>query len=90
MAQHRLGDPLGVVVVIPPWNFPLAIMAGMTTAALVAGNTVVLKPSSDAPTIARHFVDLLEQNGLPPGASLDERVRQAARVMLASPHFMLH
>ena len=44
--------PLGVVAVIPPWNFPLAIMAGMTSAAVVTGNTVVLKPSSDAPTIA--------------------------------------
>ncbi|HYP51365.1 MAG TPA: aldehyde dehydrogenase family protein, partial [Pyrinomonadaceae bacterium] len=43
--------PLGVGAVIPPWNFPLAIMAGMTVAAVVTGNTVVLKPSSDAPTI---------------------------------------
>jgi len=42
--------PLGVVAVIPPWNFPLAIMAGMTSAAFVTGNTVVLKPSSDAPS----------------------------------------
>ena len=44
--------PLGVGVVIPPWNFPLAIMAGMTVAAVVTGNTVVLKPSSDAPAVA--------------------------------------
>ena len=44
--------PLGVGVIIPPWNFPLAIMAGMTVAALVTGNTVVIKPSSDTPTIA--------------------------------------
>ena len=44
--------PLGAGVVIPPWNFPLAIMAGMTVAALVAGNTVVIKPSSETPTIA--------------------------------------
>jgi 1-pyrroline-5-carboxylate dehydrogenase len=44
--------PLGVGAVIPPWNFPLAIMAGMTTAAIVAGNTVVLKPASDSPCIA--------------------------------------
>ncbi len=41
--------PLGVGVVIPPWNFPLAILAGMTSAAVVTGNTVVLKPSSDSP-----------------------------------------
>ena len=59
--------PLGVGVVIPPWNFPLAIMVGMTTAALVAGNTVVLKPSSDSPVIAAKFVELLEEVGLPPG-----------------------
>lgn len=59
--------PLGVGAIIPPWNFPLAIMAGMTTAAVVAGNTVVLKPSSDSPAIAARFVDLLEEVGLPPG-----------------------
>ncbi|GAC1353475.1 MAG: L-glutamate gamma-semialdehyde dehydrogenase [Herpetosiphon sp.] len=51
--------PLGVGVVIPPWNFPLAIMAGMTTAAIVAGNTVVLKPASTSPVIAALFVRLL-------------------------------
>jgi 1-pyrroline-5-carboxylate dehydrogenase len=59
--------PLGVGVVIPPWNFPLAIMAGMTTAALVSGNTVLLKPSSDAPVIAAKFMEVLEQVGLPAG-----------------------
>ncbi len=59
--------PLGVGVVIPPWNFPLAIMAGMTVASVVTGNTVVLKPSSDAPTIAYKFYELLEEAGMPPG-----------------------
>jgi 1-pyrroline-5-carboxylate dehydrogenase len=59
--------PLGVGAVIPPWNFPLAIMAGMTSAALVTGNTVVLKPSSDAPWIAYRFFELLEEAGMPPG-----------------------
>lgn len=59
--------PIGVGCVIPPWNFPLAIMAGMTTAAIVTGNTVVLKPSSDAPTIAYKFFELLEQAGMPAG-----------------------
>jgi 1-pyrroline-5-carboxylate dehydrogenase len=59
--------PLGVGVVVPPWNFPLAIMVGMTTAAIVAGNTVVLKPSSDAPVIAARFVALMESLGLPKG-----------------------
>jgi 1-pyrroline-5-carboxylate dehydrogenase len=59
--------PLGVGAVIPPWNFPLAIMAGMTSAAIVCGNTVVLKPSSDSPTIAARFFNLLEEAGMPPG-----------------------
>jgi 1-pyrroline-5-carboxylate dehydrogenase len=59
--------PLGVGTVIPPWNFPLAIMAGMTAAAIVTGNTVVLKPSSDAPTISYKFFELLEEAGLPAG-----------------------
>lgn len=59
--------PLGVGVVIPPWNFPLAILVGMTTAAFVTGNTVVLKPSSDSPVIASKFMELLEEIGLPAG-----------------------
>ena len=59
--------PIGVGVVIPPWNFPLAIMAGMTAAAIVAGNTVVLKPASATPVIAAKFVEVLEEIGLPPG-----------------------
>ncbi|MDT4955023.1 MAG: 1-pyrroline-5-carboxylate dehydrogenase [Acidobacteriota bacterium] len=59
--------PLGVGCVIPPWNFPLAIMAGMTVAAAVTGNTVVLKPSSDAPTIAYKFYEILEEVGMPAG-----------------------
>ena len=59
--------PLGVGAVIPPWNFPCAIMAGMTLASIVSGNTVILKPSSDSPTIAAQFVELLEEAGLPEG-----------------------
>ena len=47
--------PLGVTVVVPPWNFPLAILVGMTVAALVTGNTVVLKPSSYSPSVGRCF-----------------------------------
>jgi 1-pyrroline-5-carboxylate dehydrogenase len=65
--NHLNYIPLGVGAVIPPWNFPLAIMAGMTAAAIVTGNTVVLKPSSDAPTIAYKFFELLEAAGMPPG-----------------------
>ena len=59
--------PLGVGAVIPPWNFPCAIMAGMTVASIVSGNTVILKPSSDSPTIAAKFVELLEEAGMPEG-----------------------
>src|SRR5580698_5935145 len=59
--------PLGVGAVIPPWNFAFAIMAGMTAAAIVTGNTVVLKPSSDSPTIAAKFVEALEEAGMPDG-----------------------
>ncbi len=57
--------PLGVGVVIPPWNFPLAILAGMTVAALVTGNTVVLKPSSETPTIGAKFGEVLLEAGFP-------------------------
>jgi 1-pyrroline-5-carboxylate dehydrogenase len=59
--------PLGVGAVIPPWNFACAIMAGMTSAAIVTGNTVILKPSSDSPTIAAKFVEVLEEAGMPDG-----------------------
>ena len=59
--------PLGVGVVIPPWNFPLAILVGMTTAAIVTGNTVVLKPSSDSPAVGAKFVELMMEIGLPDG-----------------------
>lgn len=59
--------PLGVGVIISPWNFPLAIMAGTTVAALVTGNTVLLKPASTTPVVAAKFVEVLEQAGLPKG-----------------------
>jgi 1-pyrroline-5-carboxylate dehydrogenase len=59
--------PLGVGIVIPPWNFPLAILVGMTTASIVTGNTVILKPSSETPTIAYKFLSIMEEAGLPPG-----------------------
>ena len=59
--------PLGVGVIIPPWNFPLAILCGMTTGAIVAGNTVLLKPSSVTAVVGAWFVRLLEESGLPPG-----------------------
>jgi 1-pyrroline-5-carboxylate dehydrogenase len=59
--------PLGVGIVIPPWNFPLAILVGMTSAAIVTGNTVVLKPSSDSPLIGYKFMEILEEVKLPAG-----------------------
>jgi 1-pyrroline-5-carboxylate dehydrogenase len=57
--------PLGVGVVVPPWNFPLAILAGMTAASLVTGNTAIVKPSSETPTVAARFADLLLEAGFP-------------------------
>jgi 1-pyrroline-5-carboxylate dehydrogenase len=65
--DHFFYIPLGVGAVIPPWNFPAAIMAGMTLASIVCGNTVILKPSSDSPTMAAKFVEILEAAGLPEG-----------------------
>jgi len=57
--------PLGVGAIIPPWNFPCAIMGGLVAASLVTGNTVVLKPASDSPTIAAKFVEILFEAGIP-------------------------
>ncbi len=59
--------PLGVGVIVPPWNFPLAILAGMTSAAIVTGNTVVLKPSSDSPMMGHLYVEIMQEVGLPDG-----------------------
>lgn len=57
--------PRGVAVVISPWNFPLALLAGMTSAALVAGNTVIMKPALPALLIAHQFLHILRRAGLP-------------------------
>ena len=59
--------PLGVGVIIPPWNFPFAILVGMSSAAIVTGNTIVLKPSSDTPMMGRLFFEIMEEAGLPAG-----------------------
>lgn len=59
--------PLGVGVIIPPWNFPLAILTGMTAAAIVTGNTVIMKPASSTPVIAAKFMQLWEEVSLPAG-----------------------
>ncbi len=58
--------PLGAGVIIPPWNFPLAILTGMSVAALVTGNTIVIKPSSETPTIAQKLAEVLLEAGFPP------------------------
>ncbi len=59
--------PLGVGVVIPPWNFPFAILVGMSSAAIVSGNTVVLKPSSESPMMGWLFNEIMNEVGLPKG-----------------------
>lgn len=59
--------PLGVGVIIPPWNFPWAILVGMSSAAIVTGNTIILKPSSDSPYIGWLFTEIMRQAGLPDG-----------------------
>ncbi|MDB5320204.1 MAG: pruA, partial [Phycisphaerales bacterium] len=63
----NLWEPRGVAVVIAPWNFPLAILLGMTTAALVSGNTVVMKPAEQSAVVGAKFMEALEQAGFPPG-----------------------
>ena len=59
--------PIGVGAIIPPWNFPLSICGGMVTAALVTGNSVICKPSSDTPIVAYKFVELCLKAGFPAG-----------------------
>ncbi|MEA3318485.1 L-glutamate gamma-semialdehyde dehydrogenase [Sutcliffiella horikoshii] len=72
--ESRVGEynrynyiPLGVGVIISPWNFPFAIMAGTAVAAIVTGNTVLLKPASTTPVVAAKFVEVMEEAGLPAG-----------------------
>lgn len=60
-------EPLGVIGIITPWNFPMAIPAWKTFPALLAGNTVVLKPASDTPLSAAHLVEILDESGVPKG-----------------------
>ncbi|MCA9732146.1 aldehyde dehydrogenase family protein, partial [candidate division KSB1 bacterium] len=59
--------PLGVGAVIPPWNFPNAILVGMTSASIVTGNAVLLKPSSDAPCTGYCLMEIMEEAGIPKG-----------------------
>src|SRR5262249_30812107 len=59
--------PRGITAVISPWNFPLAIPCGMTSAALATGNTVILKPAEQSPGCALRLVEALRAGGVPPG-----------------------
>jgi RHH-type proline utilization regulon transcriptional repressor/proline dehydrogenase/delta 1-pyrroline-5-carboxylate dehydrogenase len=60
-------DPRGVTVVIAPWNFPLAILCGMTTAALVTGNPVIMKPAEQSSIVGAKLMEVLQEAGVPPG-----------------------
>ena len=60
-------QPLGVGVVIPPWNFPTAILTGMSSAAIVTGNTIVLKPSETTSVLGAKIAEIFEEAGLPDG-----------------------
>ena len=65
--QMSVRMPIGVIGVITPWNFPIAIPSWKTLPALVAGNTIVFKPATDTPTLGQRYVELLIEAGLPPG-----------------------
>ncbi len=65
--QMSVRMPIGVVGVITPWNFPIAIPSWKTLPALVAGNTIVFKPATDTPALGQRYVELLVEAGLPPG-----------------------
>jgi RHH-type proline utilization regulon transcriptional repressor/proline dehydrogenase/delta 1-pyrroline-5-carboxylate dehydrogenase len=74
LTQHVLGEesyqhywPRGVALVIAPWNFPMAILCGMVTAALVTGNTVIMKPAEQSAVIGAMLMEIFEEAGVPPG-----------------------
>ena len=74
LTQHVLGEesyqhywPRGVALIIAPWNFPLAILGGMTTAALVTGNTVIMKPAEQSAVIGARLMEIFEEAGVPQG-----------------------
>jgi RHH-type transcriptional regulator, proline utilization regulon repressor / proline dehydrogenase / delta 1-pyrroline-5-carboxylate dehydrogenase len=74
LTQHILGEesyqhywPRGVALIIAPWNFPLAILTGMTTAALVTGNTVIMKPAEQSAVVGARLMEIFEEAGVPRG-----------------------
>jgi RHH-type transcriptional regulator, proline utilization regulon repressor / proline dehydrogenase / delta 1-pyrroline-5-carboxylate dehydrogenase len=66
-SNELIYQPRGVAVILPPWNFPLAILTGMLSAAIVCGNTAVLKPSPETPVLAARLCRLLSEAGIPDG-----------------------
>ncbi|MDR7419913.1 MAG: aldehyde dehydrogenase family protein [Armatimonadota bacterium] len=88
-AAYCVRQPLGVVGVITPWNFPMAIPSWKIIPALVCGNTVVFKPASDTPLVAAAFVRLLEEAGLPPGVLNLVTGRQAGAALVDHPDVAL-
>lgn len=85
--DEQIYIPLGVGLVIAPWNFPLAILCGMTTASFVTGNTVIMKPSEDSPAIAAKFMEIIEEAKLPVGVVnfLTGHGRPAADYLVGHP-----
>jgi RHH-type proline utilization regulon transcriptional repressor/proline dehydrogenase/delta 1-pyrroline-5-carboxylate dehydrogenase len=74
LTQHVPGEesyqhywPRGVALVIAPWNFPMAILCGMTSAALATGNTVIIKPAEQGAVVAAMLMEIFEEAGVPPG-----------------------
>src|SRR5205085_477883 len=80
--------PRGVGVVISPWNFPLAILTGMMSAAVVSGNAVIIKPSEQTPVIAARLMDLVLQAGFPRGVInlLTGRGAEIGSHLVANPY----
>jgi RHH-type proline utilization regulon transcriptional repressor/proline dehydrogenase/delta 1-pyrroline-5-carboxylate dehydrogenase len=67
--NEYLYQPRGIAVIIAPWNFPLAILTGMTSAALVAGNTAIMKPAEQSPLMAWHLMTIFQDAGFPAGVA---------------------
>jgi acyl-CoA reductase-like NAD-dependent aldehyde dehydrogenase len=88
-AAYCVRQPLGVVGVITPWNFPMAIPSWKIVPALVCGNTVVFKPASDTPLVAAAFVRVLEEAGLPPGVLNLVTGRKAGAALVDHPDVAL-
>lgn len=88
-AAYCVRQPLGVVGVITPWNFPMAIPSWKIIPALVCGNTVVFKPASQTPLVAAAFVQVLEEAGLPPGVLNFVTGRAAGAALVDHPEVAL-